>query len=287
MVDDGGTATDSSRIILDGNQIDTNIINVIELPPTFVVNSGDEFILRQSTSDGSIAPADNDYDTLISGGDLAYATATGILADDIVIDGDGLITPTSSPAPEEVVPGQVVDTVAIKVFDQAASGSANIKVMSYTGDGVNRIFAIGQTPNSQRAVIVRNGSAILTYNTDYQIDYRHGNIIFIKKTDPVTQVVTDKTPSIGQNIIISSIGFNGSNVLDIDYFVGDGVTKEFVTSAKVNNSVTTLIYVDGVASNALTFQTDTTYSQSNLIGLRFTDSPPAGALINYIIVSGN
>ena len=287
VVDDGGTATDSSRIILDGNQIDTNIINVIELPPTFVVNSGDEFILRQSTSDGSIAPADNDYDTLISGGDLAYATATGILADDIVIDGDGLITPTSSPAPEEVVPGQVVDTVAIKVFDQAASGSANIKVMSYTGDGVNRIFAIGQTPNSQRAVIVRNGSAILTYNTDYQIDYRHGNIIFIKKTDPVTQVVTDKTPSIGQNIIISSIGFNGSNVLDIDYFVGDGVTKEFVTSAKFNNSVTTLIYVDGVASNALTFQTDTTYSQSNLIGLRFTDSPPAGALINYIIVSGN
>jgi len=287
VVDDGGGAANASRVIIDGNQIDTNILNIIELPSTFVVNAGDEFILRQSTSDGSIAPADNDYDTLIDGGDTAYATARGILADDIIIDGDGLITPTSSPAPEEVVPGQVVDTVAIKVFDQAASGSANIKVLNYRGDGVKRIFAIGQTPNSQRAVIVRNGANILTYNTDYLIDYRNNNIIFIKKTDPVTLVVTDKTPAVNQNIIISSIGFNGSNVLDIDYFIGDGVTKEFVTSAKFNNSVTTLIYVDGVVSNALTFQTDTTYSQSNQIGLRFTDSPPAGALINYIIVSGN
>ena len=287
VVDDGGGAATASRVVIDGNQIDTNIINVIELPPTFVVSTGDEFILRQSTSDGSIAPADNDYDTLISGGNLAYATAKGILADDIIIDGDGLVTPTSSPAPEEVVPGQVVDTVAIKVFDQAASGSANIKVVTYTGDGNTRTFAIGQTPNSQRAVIVRFGSTILTYNTDYLIDYRNNNIIFIKKTDPITLVVIDKTPSAGQNIIISSIGFNGSNVLDIDYFIGDGTTKEFITSAKFNNSVTALIYVDGVANNAFIFQTDTTYLQSNQIGLRFTDAPAVGALINYVIVSGN
>jgi hypothetical protein len=282
VVDDGGGAADTSRVIIDGNQIDTNILNIIELPSTFLVSAGDEFILRQSTSDGSIAPADNDYDTLIDGGDTAYATARGILADDIIIDGDGLVTPTSSPAPEEVVPGQVVDTVAIKVFDQAASGSASIKVLSYRGDGINRIFAIGQTPNSQRAVIVRNSATILTYNTDYLIDYRNNNIIFIKKTDPVTFVVTDKTPGLNQNIIISSVGFNGSNVLDIDYFIGDGTTTEFVTSAKFNNSVTTLIYVDGVASNALTFQTDTTYSQSGQIGLRFTDSPPAGTLLAHL-----
>jgi hypothetical protein len=96
----------------------------ITLPNTFTVVDGDRFIFRKSTSDGSVTPAEADYDTSLIGGNLSYTTAVGIAADDILVDGDGFITPTSSPAPEEVVPGQIVDAVAIKVYDRPSSGSA-------------------------------------------------------------------------------------------------------------------------------------------------------------------
>ena len=58
----------------------------------------------------------------------AYSTGGGIFRDDampvdhivnpeeIIIDGDGFVTPTTSKGPEEQVPGQVLDSVDIKVY---------------------------------------------------------------------------------------------------------------------------------------------------------------------------
>ena len=244
------------------------------IPDTFTVNAGDEFIIRKSTSDGSIATSDRDYDSNISGGDLAYSSATGLLADDIVIDGDGFVTPTSSPATEEVVPGQVVDTVAIKVFDKANTGAANIKVDSYIADGSTSSFAITQQPNNQRAVIVKVDNTIKTYTTDYTIDYRNKLVVF------------NSTPTAGHVVSIFSLGFNGSNILDIDYFVGDGNTTEFITKAPWLSDLTSLVYQDGVVVTPTLFKTDESYGISNVVGLRFFTAPPAGSLINFIIVSG-
>jgi hypothetical protein len=62
----------------------------------------------------------------------------------------------------------VVDTVAIKVYDQPPSGSANNKISNYLGDGITTTFDIGQTPNSKEAVIVKWGNDILD-SKKYQI----------------------------------------------------------------------------------------------------------------------
>ena len=272
---DSGTASTIEDTILDGGIINDSPTNVIEIPATFEVRDGDEFILRESTSDGSVPTPDEIYDTKIDGGNLAYSTATGIAADDIVLDGDGFVTPTSSPATEEVVPGQVVDTLAIKVYDKSPKGAASIKVNSYLTDGVTKSFDIGQTPNSPRAVIVKLGTNIKTYGTDYSVDYSNKLIKF--KT----------TPSLGQLVTVFSIGFNGNNILDLDYFVGDGTTTEFITRAPWTASVTSLVYVNGVATAVELFETDTTYSFSHAVGLRFITPPDTGILINYIIVSGS
>jgi hypothetical protein len=245
------------------------------IPNTFTVLAGDRFIWRQSTSDGSIKPQDTDYDTALTGGNLAYSTATGLSADDILVDGDGLVTSTTSPAPEEVVPGQVVDTVAIKVFDQPITGSANIKVDNYISDGSNSTFVITQTPSSPRAVVVKVGSTIKRYATDYTVDYKN-KLINFASAPPANSIVS-----------IFSLGFNGDNILDIDYFVTDGATLEFITKAPWLDSVTSLIYIDGLAISPRLFKTDSTYVSANRIGIRFGIPPPAGSIINYIIVSGN
>ena len=249
-----------------------NRIYTINIPNTFAVVTGDKFILRQSTSDGSQVP--NDYDTDIDGGNLAYSTARGIAADDIVLDGDGFATPTSSPALEEVVPGQIVDTLAIKIYDRPNLGSANIHVDNYITDGYTNSYKLLTTPSSAGAIIVRVGSSIKTINIDYQIDYKN-NLLVLASTPTASQVIS-----------IFVIGFSGSNILDLDYFVGDGLTTEFVTKAHWIEDFTALVYVNGVVVDPVFFKTDNTYSANNVIGIKFASPVALGSLINYIIVSG-
>ena len=258
------------------------VSNIITIPNTYPVYAGDEFIIRQSTSDGAFAPQQADYDTALTGGDLAYSSATGIAADDILVDGDQFVTPTTSPAPEEVVPGQVVDAVAIKIFEKPISGSATIKVDNYFADGVTTKFVMTQTPNSGGAVIVKtvanNIIQIMTVVDDYSIDYRNKQILF------------NAPPTVGTMISIFNIGYSGTNILDIDHFVGDGITTEFVTKANFITPTTSLVYIDGVAQSGEAYQlfkTDKTYVLAGLMGVRFAKPPAVGTLINYIIVTGN
>ena len=248
---------------------------VVSIPGSYVVNTGDQFILRKSTSDGAILPQASDYDTALTGGDLAYNTATGLSADDILVDGDSFVTPTTSPAPEEVVPGQVVDSVAIKVFDAPYSASANIEVDYYVANGTDSSFAISQQPNSPQAVIVKIDSEVKTLGVDYNVDYRAGLIVF------------NSAPVAKSQIAIFSIGFNGNNILDIDNFVADGEVNEFVTKAPWTDKVTPLIYIDGIVvatNNPELFKTDGSYETANRVGIRFSAPPEAGALISYVLV---
>ncbi len=284
-------------IISDGiadNNLDPTY-KTFSIPGSFTVYDGDQFIWRRAASDGSVIPQEQDYDTALSGGEFlstSLSSATGLAADDIIVDGDGFVTPTSSPATEEVVPGQVVDAVAIKVYDRPSSGSANIKVDSYVANGTQTDFAISQQPNGPTAVIVKftNGfrdpltdvlssvSTIKTLNDDYTIDYKNR---LVKFTTPPTE---------GQLISLFSFGFNGSNILDLDYFVGDGSQVEFVTKAAWVEDVTYLVYVNGEPAEPGTpalFKTDASYESANRIGLYFSVPPSAGALINYVLVSGN
>ena len=59
----------------------------------------DKFEVRNSTSDGSFGWTPTAYDTLIEGGNLSYTTASEQKAEDINVDGDGFVTPTTSKGP--------------------------------------------------------------------------------------------------------------------------------------------------------------------------------------------
>ena len=251
---------------------------VVSIPNTFATNLGDTFTFRQQTSDGTIAPSGRDTD--ISGGDLAYSSARGIAADDIVIDGDGFTTPTSSPAPEEVVPGQVVDALAIKVFDRPNAGSAKIKVDNYIADGTNLTFNISNQPVTINSIIVKvSGAAgnlgLRTLNVDYTIDYENSQLTF------------NVAPSQGSIVSIFNIGYAGENILDLDYFVGDGATNEFITKAPWLDTFTAAVFVDGVPAEVEYFKTDASYILVKSVGIRFVNAPASNSLITYIIVSGD
>ena len=267
---------------------------IFSIPNTFNVFNGDEFIWRNNSSDGSVVPQDADYDTALGGGAFlgtALTSATGIASDDIIVDGDGFITPTSSPATEELVPGQVVDAVAIKVYDRSQTVNAAMKVDSYIGDGITTDFLITQQPNSPTAVLVKftkgqrdiNGvlssvSTIQTLTTNYTIDYKNRLVKFLI------------APPADQLVSLFSFGFTGTDILDLDFFIADGVTTEFITKSPWVPSANYLVYVNGLPAEPGTpalFKTDDTYASANRAGLAFSVAPLSGSLISYIIVSGS
>ena len=278
---DGSTVQPNGRLIAPATAkmqtfVGNGVTSTVVLPnlsntPALDIEDGDQIVFRKSTSDGSQASSNLDYDTSLSGGDLVYNTATGLAADDIIIDGDGFATPTSSPATEEVVPGQIMDTVAIKVYHRPTTGSAKIISKNYVANGVQTTFGAEQAPNTENALIVKVGNQILTLGDDYTVDY---------DTQSVTLIAVPANKSI---VNVTSFGYNGTDILDLDYFVGDGSTIEFITNATWSDTATSLVVVSGVIEDYVLFRTDASYESTNKVGIRFGAAPNENAIINYLI----
>ena len=76
--------------------------------------------------DGVLTPTDDrTLDSIVKGG--LFTSALGHAPSDIVLEGDAFVSPDTSYAPEETVPGQLFDTVDIKVYTSPESGVPFIK----------------------------------------------------------------------------------------------------------------------------------------------------------------
>ena len=113
------------------------VTNEVIIPANITIIAGDTIVFEQE-------PSANSIDSIVSAGDLtnvlgAYSTATGLTPSEIAIDGAGLITPATSYAPEEVVPGQIVDTLAISVFTTNAERTQVLHGFMQFKDMLNRV----------------------------------------------------------------------------------------------------------------------------------------------------
>ena len=214
------------------------------------------------------------YDALIEGGNLKtgmYATATGVKAEDIIIDGDRFISSLTSPAPEEMLPGHVADTLVIKASDILINESADIICDNYISDGAMSSYKISQYPNNKSAVIVKIGEDILAPNIDYVVDFDNLLIKF------------NNTPSQGKAISIINMGFNGNNVLEIEHKIISSPTKELVLDMAWQNDLEFLVLVSGEIVNFTIIKTDKSYSIENKVAIKFTDELAIGQVVNYVI----
>ncbi len=244
---------------------------------------GDRVIFRKPDSDGSYPLEQDSYDTQLSGGSFNGTTllsATGLEPDDIILDGEEFISPANS-GPEEFVPGYVLDTFAIKVYHRPSGGCPNIVFKNHIADGTNTDFLIGQYFPNENSVIVKVDDQIKDLVADYTIDYQNNTIKFVLP------------PSQGSRVDILSMSFNSSNVLDIDNFVGNGETLEFITKAAWLPTVTAIVLLNGEVPEYSLFSTDEEYTEEldqtwrSRVGIKFAEPPPAGSLVTYIIDAGN
>ena len=264
---DAGTPTNVNAITnsITGDGV-TDVVYVQDLG--ILLLDGDTFVVRKTTSDGSIIPDPESYDTALTGGDLAYTTARGIAAEEIIVDGDGFVTPTTSAGPEEVVPGQVLDTLDIKVYTRDSQGQGVINSQSYIMDST-LTYDLGVTPNSSDAVIVKVNKVILP-QTDYTINWSENTI-------------TLDTAVIGAELNIVTVAQGTQNILDFGQLTGDGSTTEFETTVDWEENTSVYASINGVQQNVIAFASDTTPKTS----IRFAEVVEDGAIINYTVFAAD
>jgi len=267
---DGSTVEANPKAIMlpligDGVQTEFLIDN-----DKLVTKADDVIIIRKSTSDGSFIPDPEAYDTLLTGGDMAYSSAKGINAEEIIIDGDDFVSEHTSHGPEELVPGQILDSVNIKVFDRINDGSGVIENYNFKFEG-SYTFPLNSYPASQKDIFIKANGTILSEDK-WSVNYQDKTItlsnVTLNNNDPV-------------NIITMST--NGENILDSDTFEGDGSTSVFVTSVQFKQGLSFYVTKNGEDVNADLAETDDTFDTSGQALLRLNIAPDVGDIIQYVI----
>ena len=250
----------------DGSQLTIDLSNY-----GVSVSDGDVFVVRKTTSDGSFAPDPDSFDTQLSGGTLDYGNATGLNAEDIIVDGDLFVTPVASGSLEELIPGQVLDTVDIKVFERLSNGQAEIFNQNYVTDGTTDTYSIGIKPNNLDAVVIKLDDRILAED-EYTVDFEDNT------------VTLDPAPAANQWLTIFTLGMNGEDVLDINTFVSDGTATEVETNVAWRTDLSSFILFNGVPA---TDEEAVLLNRNNKATIIFPVAPAAGVVVDYGIFVGD
>jgi len=256
--------------------------SVVQIQGFLNTTVGDTIIFRPLDSDGSVSITDvNLIDTNISGGTLsamsgAYVTATGKTAEEIAIDGGKFVSPENVPAPEENVPGQILDSVSIKVYNFTPAAAAPFKVKIAISDGVKTVYDIGQTIFEPNSVMVFVDKVKQEYRGDSTINYT------IDFTDSTIEFVT--APPVNSIIEITSIGVGGVAILDYSEFTGDGETKYFLTRANFKDAQSVFVTLDGDQFDASFISSTGLVDTPDKVLVEFAISPARSQSVKVVVL---
>ena len=245
------------------------IHNTITISQLISLQDGDTITFRKSTSDGSVLPLDKSIlDSMISGGN--FTSVLGINPSDIVIDGDGFVTPDTSHGPEELVQGNVFDTLEMNVYHTPSSGGPNIFINNYTGDGMQDTFALSYIPGTLDGIL----ALVDNMPIKYSIDFMNKNITL------------DTIPNLNSKIAIMTFDTAGYDILDKSSFVGDGITKSYITAADYSDDNNTVfVTIDGIETGA---SISSSKPKNGKVVVELTQIVPLiGSVIQIMVFSGD
>jgi hypothetical protein len=228
-----------ASIVGDGS---TQVVYLSDLNITSTKKANEDrvnIVIRKTTSDGSIQTDARTYDLDLDGGSLNYTNAKGITAEEIVVDGDSFVTPETSKSVEELVPGQVQDTLDIQVTTIGADST----LVQY------RIFKdiLNKTSYSRIDTSpTKTTKAITQYSLSIEVD------------DASNLLEPDRTKNIPGVLFI--------NKERIEYYIKEGNTLKQIRRGTLGTGVSTIIPVgtDVIVSDLrkLVPYVDTTQSQT-------------------------
>jgi hypothetical protein len=194
------------------------------------------------------------------------------------VDGDEFLSPTTSYAPEEVVPGQIFDTLDLKVYT-APPATPIITDKIYIGNGSTATFSLGEHPGTIGSVTVSVDGVIKKLTTDYTINTGAKTVTFVSP------------PANNSVINTKTFAISGRAFVVVDHYYGDGSTVQFTSSSREDfdlDSTNSELYVtiDGVPTTAFTTATTSpeygdgsTTKIGNTLILTFASAPAPNAFI--------
>jgi len=200
----------------------------------------------------------------------AYSTATGTSAEEIVIEGGKFISPDQVQAPEENIPGQVLDSLSIKVYQNSIFGAPALKSKILLADGETTLYNIGQNILESKSLLVYVDKVRKEAITDFELDIKENTINFL--IPPVE----------GASIEILSIGPGGLELLDYQEYVADGETNLFLTNADFDNTSSIFVTINGVEVDAGFIDSTGEIDATNRTLIQFATAPSFNATIKII-----
>ena len=243
------------------------------IPNTLVYVDGDILIFRKSTSDGSFAPRDFSYDSIVQGGTFLPGSAAGLAASDITVDGEGFVTKTTSEGPEELVPGQITDTLDISVFHSPTDGSGAITAVIHTIYDNKKEYPLPGDPINNESVFVKIDNEILDRSL-YTVDYKK-DVIQLKNNYPD-----------GTFLSILTIGASGQNIYDYNKFIIRNRVFKYELPVVYPSDAKVLLSLNG---RMLRENVDYSVAASKFGKLQIifpSDLVIANDVVNYIIFAG-
>lgn len=267
--------------------------STITLP--IIPPAGGKIEIRQSMSDGVNMPSDDFVmDTSLSGGDFTtikdaletrFRTATGLRPDDISVDGGQFLSVEHSPSTEELVKGEVFDTLTMTVFNSPSSGSNLVKTTQYLFDGTNTTREIEGYIDSSQSIDVYINNFATNRETDFTVTpLENGNSLITLTTNQYgmdTATATDKI-----SVTIQNMSIGGKNILSRQNYI--------VTASDFNSSTIELestVNIDDVGSFYVSVANTSVLvkksAKSKRAKLVITNTPklPVGSLVTFILFS--
>jgi hypothetical protein len=182
------------------NGITTSTITISQAAFTATSAAFYKIVFRDSQTGSSATP--RDLDSTLDGGDLAYTTALGYHPMDIIFDGDKFISPNTSHAPEEMIPGQIQESLSINVFTRDESGSPLIVTQSCLIDSTSTptVVNLALQPVNTSSVMVSFNGTCAVYQENYTVNF-------------VNSTVTINPQGVTGIAYITVIGVGGTEIL--------------------------------------------------------------------------
>jgi hypothetical protein len=286
-----GTAQQKNKNALFATIIANGADETITLPQ--VPAAGIKIEIRQSISDGVNLPTDDFVlDTNISGGDFTFVndageikfkTANGLKADDITIDGGQFLSVEHSPAPEELVRGEIFDTVAISVFNSPSTGSNKIETYQFQYDGSTNQFEIEGLIESEDSISVYVNNFVLS-KEDYSSSIDAKNTVVTLLTSEyglVNASINNRLP-----VTIQKTSIGGEGLLQkISYIVSldDYQSDSFVIDTAVNYDDIGSFYISNTTVNSSLIKASGRSKRAKILINHQTQKLPQGTLVTIIL----
>jgi hypothetical protein len=222
-------------------------------------------------------PTDDTIDTNLTGG--VMASALGTASDDIIADGQDFKSPEHNGGPEELLPGQMFDTLDIQVYHAPVGGTPVITTNRYEGDGSTQTFSLTSTPYNTQSVFATVAGVVKTPGSEDSTT--EGGDITV---DVENKTVTFSTaPADGAVIDIKTMGVGGRNIVAMQTFTGDGSTVDFTVKADYYNVTASYVTVNGVKTAVTLSSVDSTNLSDTV--MTFSTAPANNSVIQATLFS--